>query len=170
MPSRSYSDLTALMNEPLNLTEWIHTIAASGHDMADHRAASIVLATQVEDSLQLAIMNRMIELSNEDINRLFGPYTPLGLFDAKIKIGFAFGIFDREVWSNLDRIRTTRNAFAHTGRQISFDTPAIADQCRKLSCDPAIQDPKKRFQTSCLDLIQKFLESAHDEASENEPE
>jgi hypothetical protein len=75
------------------------------------RGAAILLATNVENALQGALTRMFRTRSNT--RKLFGVNSPLGAFSNKFEVGYALGIFGDQTKSNLDIIRTVRNAFAH---------------------------------------------------------
>jgi hypothetical protein len=72
-------------------------------------------------------------LENDDIGRIFGRMGALSNFAAKIEIAYMFDLIDKAIRDDLRRIKSIRNAFAHTTRYVYFETPQIADQCQKLS-------------------------------------
>jgi hypothetical protein len=96
------------------------------------RAAAVILAALLEDALRDAILSRMVPLTEQKERQIFGPDSPLGSLSAKIKVGFALGVYGPETRADLDTIRGIRNAFAHARRPIKFDTPEIAAECAKL--------------------------------------
>jgi len=49
----------------------------------------------------------------------------LNSFYSKIVIGYALGIYDKGMRSDLTIVRNIRNAFAHSKTLIQFDHPAV---------------------------------------------
>lgn len=131
-PPSSASRLKDLIRAPGTLEE-IVTYLASLRGL-DDRAAAIVSATQLEHSLERALLQtKMVPLGNDEYGRLFGPDRPLATFNAKIRLGHALGIFERQTRRDLDRIREIRNAFAHSGLQLFFSTDEIANHCDQIT-------------------------------------
>lgn len=93
---------------------------------AHDRAVVILLATQVERFLELAIISHLPRNDDDTIEVLVGRDGPLGSFNAKIWLAYALGIITDFEKSDLDGIRKIRNAFAHAVRPISFKTEQIA--------------------------------------------
>ncbi|MGH6846795.1 MAG: hypothetical protein ACREC0_04970 [Methylocella sp.] len=57
---------------------------------------------------------------------------PIGTFNQKIAIGYAFGICDERTRDNLYNVRSIRNAFAHSKTIISFDHELVLDELKKI--------------------------------------
>jgi hypothetical protein len=130
------------------------------------RGAAILLATNVENALQGALMRMFGPRSNT--RKLFGVNSPLGAFSNKIEVGYALGIFGDQMKTNLDIIRTVRNAFAHAKIPITFDTTPVRNACSllvvpKLLPPHAIRkdnpdlEGRKRFQTVCNDTAHNLI-------------
>ncbi len=100
---------------------------------AEDRVAAIIETTSVEDALEDAILHKMVGLNNTEYSELFVGDMPLGNYGAKIKLGYALGIFGRRTRKDLDTIRWIRNAFAHSGKLLSFSTKEVADSCNLLT-------------------------------------
>src|SRR5262249_55620203 len=56
---------------------------------------------------------------------------PLNSFYTKIAVGYALGIYDLGMRTDLNIVRNIRNAFAHSPKQIKFDHPAIVKELKK---------------------------------------
>jgi hypothetical protein len=124
---RSLKDITT---EPPDLAEYMDLLDEVGEH--PDRAVAIILAAMVEGALRAAILARMVPLCERREMGLFGPDSPLGTFSAKIKVGFALGVYGPETRADLDTVRAIRNAFAHCTKPIKFDTPEVAAECAKL--------------------------------------
>jgi hypothetical protein len=99
----------------------------------DGRAAALILSSILDTVLETAIKFHFVQLSKRRFNSVFrNPTAPLSTFSSKIAIGYALGIYGDELRSQMDRIRSIRNAFAHAMLSISFDDPVIAAACNKL--------------------------------------
>jgi hypothetical protein len=108
------------------------------------RAMAIVTAVMIENALADAIQARFVRLSTEDRAAIFEGMAPLSSFSSKIKVGFAPGIYVKRIRHDLDRVREIRNAFAHSRRPISFETPAIRTVCESLWFPSLFNDAYKR--------------------------
>jgi hypothetical protein len=118
------------MEEPPDLADFMDLLdELKGQN---DRAVAIILPAQLESVLQEAIAARLVPLDKREENRIFGYDGPLGSFSAKIKIGFALGIYGPETRAHLDTIRAIRNTFAHSRKPVTFETPAVAAECAKL--------------------------------------
>jgi Mannitol repressor len=74
-------------------------------------------------------LQQMVNLSKEDHDTLFLGLGPLASFRAKTQLAFALGIIGPKTRHDLDSMREIRNALAHTGLKIDFDTPEVAALC-----------------------------------------
>ncbi len=88
----------------------------------NHRGAALLLATQLEDALQFALINRL-KIDHKRFNDIFGYDASMGTFDRKVRVAHAIGMITDETRLTLDVIRRVRNAFAHSLIPISFNTP-----------------------------------------------
>jgi hypothetical protein len=90
----------------------------------NERGAAILLAANTELCLRFSIKRHLI--TAEDAERLlFRSGGPLRSFEAKIRIGFAMGLYGAETSNNLNCIRSIRNAFAHAVIPIGFETAEV---------------------------------------------
>jgi DNA-binding MltR family transcriptional regulator len=96
----------------------------------DDRAIVIIVATVLEQALEVALMTRFVELDHDAERAVFvNESAPLNSLAAKITMAFALGIIGRKSRSDLNIIRELRNTFAHSRLTVSFDTPEIAATC-----------------------------------------
>jgi DNA-binding MltR family transcriptional regulator len=58
---------------------------------------------------------------------------PLATFAARIRIGYALGIYGPKTRDDLTFIRHVRNVFAHTRHAVDFDTKEISDASNQIS-------------------------------------
>jgi hypothetical protein len=97
------------------------------------RACGILLASVVELSLKKAIRSLMRKGMGSSLDKkLFGLDGPLGRFQAKIELGYAFDLFGPKTYHDLGLIRLMRNQFAHSRVPLRFDTPVVHDVCKHL--------------------------------------
>ena len=129
------SQLTTSELESEHMLDYFNEIGTPGND----RAAAILLARHLEDSLAVALLARLgIEKSR--LNELIGIERPLGSFDNKIRFSYAIGLLTEETRYSVDVIRSIRNAFAHALIPIRFETREVASACALITI-PAILPP-----------------------------
>lgn len=124
------------------------------------RGAALVAAAIPEKSLANLIRSYLVPLSKPDYEALFERDAPLSSFSRKIRVGYAFGLFNIEIRRDLDRIREIRNTFAHSMVPIRFSTPAVKTACAGFAAPvapfaPAAMrhdTPKFRYLTACMKL------------------
>jgi DNA-binding MltR family transcriptional regulator len=98
------------------------------------RGVAVLACALLEDVLRLAILNKMVDLTKDEQDRLFVGITPIGTLSAKTQIAYAFGIIDPATRNDLNVMREIRNGITHTTLNITFDTPEIANLCNNLNC------------------------------------
>ena len=138
-PSRVKSALRALINRPGTEAEAVDYfqqvltgfggmgVGAGGN--RNDRGVAILLATNLENSLRIAI-ERKLAIDAKHRTMLFEEEaSPLRDFSAKIRMGYAVGLFGEETKNNLDIIRIMRNVFAHAQSPVQFSTVEIEDAC-----------------------------------------
>lgn len=103
------------------------------------------------------LLSRMIALSDDERDRLFSSYGPLGSFSAKITLSHALGLFGQRTRHDLDNLKAIRNAFAHTNLDIDFDTPEVAALCEKFNCLKGLEDRDGRGPQELLSIATKAL-------------
>jgi hypothetical protein len=97
------------------------------------RAVAILIAIQLEEALHQALLGWLRPLSKTEHNQIFGATAPLSGFAARIRMSYAMGVIGSKTRDELNVIREVRNAFAHSGRELSFDTPEVRNACAFLS-------------------------------------
>ena len=125
---KALAELTQTQPERSHLKAWTEEAENQG----SHRGAAILLATMVENTLDIALI-QTLNLSKDRKREMFKPGGIFGDFGAKIIMGHAANIYGKETRNNLTIIRLIRNVFAHAKIPLSFDTPAIAEACELLS-------------------------------------
>jgi DNA-binding MltR family transcriptional regulator len=130
-----------------------------GIERLDARAAALILSAFVDNLLEKAIVLNFVPLGTAHFDGIFRKSgAPLSDFSGKIAIAFALGILDAEHRSQADRIRSIRNAFAHTVKPIDFHNPTIKAACDKL--DPQRLMTDARYQPDKDTAQEKFTISA----------
>jgi hypothetical protein len=97
------------------------------------RAAAIIAAAYVEDSLRYALMRKCVSLAGDEYKQLF-ERGPLSSFDSMTKIGYAFGLFGALMRGDLVLTREIRNGFAHAMVPLNFSTPQVVEKVEALKC------------------------------------
>ncbi len=91
---------------------------------------ALVGAAAVEQALEHAIRTHFV-IPPDAAARMFSD-GPLNNFAAKIKMGFALGVYDQRVKDELDMVRNIRNTFAHSQARLTFESPEIVAGCDAL--------------------------------------
>jgi hypothetical protein len=93
------------------------------------RAAALIVAAILEHALRTAILTHFV-LDEQETEQMFSGITsPLATFSARIKIGYALGIYGPDMKSDLQTIEHIRNVFAHSRRHLDFSSPEIIKAC-----------------------------------------
>ena len=122
-------ELTELSARDPRLGEEAAEIGRALHDVETDRGCALVGASLTENALREIIRIHAFQAPNTDLDDIFGFEAPLGTFSAKIKIAYAFGMIDKKIRDDCDRIRVLRNAFAHSRVPINFKTSAVTRGC-----------------------------------------
>lgn len=112
----------------------------------NERSVALGMGAILEGALKLAIIPKIIIPEKEGENDLFGHQAPLRAFSAKIKMGFALGIYGPKTRADLDAIREVRNAFAHSMIPVEFETTLVANVCDRITL------PERANLTADLDM------------------
>ena len=99
---------------------------------ADDRTLCLLLACQLENTLERAIDFAMGEQTADMRRDLYDNDGPLGTFSRKITIAAAMKLLGPVSHKNCRLTRHIRNAFAHAKVPITFDTEEVADACVEL--------------------------------------
>ena len=85
----------------------------------------------LEDQLKKVLQARMVKHTGP-AEEIFEGHEALATFSAKIKVAYLLGIVSHEVYSDLNRIRDIRNAFAHNLEIDSFAHASVVEKCALL--------------------------------------
>lgn len=96
------------------------------------RSAAILMAADLESTLEFAIIIRLKRNDEKTIDNLISRDGPLSSFSAKIHLAYAMGLVDDDAFNDINIIRRVRNAFAHSPRPIDFSEEVIANECARL--------------------------------------
>jgi hypothetical protein len=128
-PSKRLKKLSAEIPPDQAIHAYLSTL--KNFDFADH-AVAMMGAGLIEKALEVAILSRLIPMGNEDRERLFSydRRGPLCDLSARIRMGFAMGLYGPDTFGDLTKIREVRNAFAHSLWYIRFVTGEVASMCK----------------------------------------
>ncbi len=135
------------------------------HGQSD-RASVILLATSLEDAIEVRLKASMRELSKGDYDRLFTGHAPLATFSAKIDLAWALELYGPKTRRDLHLVRELRNACAHSKQPLFFaaelgavalllDTPVRAPHVDH----DQWPEPKDRFVLTCMLLTKALVEA-----------
>ena len=112
-----------------------------------HRGAALIAAAVLEEILEVLLTARLLKVSRDRHDALFGRGRPLDSMSAKIELGYALGLFTNAARIQLDMIREVRNKFAHRIEALTFDHPNIAKEItsRPLANMPEGQTVRQQF-------------------------
>lgn len=86
---------------------------------------AIIQAIEIDFIIEQRIIFKLARQDEETIELLSKDNGALATFFSKIVLGYALGLYDKEVMDYVNIIRRIRNAFAHSRKDISFATPQI---------------------------------------------
>ena len=107
------------------------------------RGAAILAAANFEDWLTSILIGRFVKLDEELRSNLFDN-GPLSTFSAQINLGFALGLYSKNVLKDLHTVRKIRNKFAHSAEPVKFDNQSISDMCRNLDTGNTLDSDDSR--------------------------
>lgn len=123
--------LKAISRKPPMPEDLVAVITEVQADKAD-RASALIVASMLQTALKRLVLVKLVELTETEMDGLFGRDAPMSTFSGLIRIAYAFGLVDEEIKRDLDRIREIRNAFAHASIPITFETKEVAHACEGL--------------------------------------
>jgi hypothetical protein len=93
----------------------------------DDRSVAISACALVEFSLEKALKLRLRRMTKVEQESLFDGNAPLATFSAKIKMGYALGIYGKEMRHDLETVNRIRNVFAHSVQEVTFKNRRIVN-------------------------------------------
>lgn len=104
------------------------------HHKLHDRIIGLVIPSLIERRLNRIIQDCWRDTSNGDLlGELFRDGGALGSFQTCTQVGFAIGLYDEGIFTDLKLIVKIRNAFAHQVGARDFETQPIRDYTRDLS-------------------------------------
>jgi DNA-binding MltR family transcriptional regulator len=109
------------------------------------RGAALVGAALLDDKLASTLLSFFKK--TKESRELLDVNSPLGSFNARIKVTYCIGLINEFEYREMETIRKIRNEFAHQLHGISFQTPKITALCKNLRSDtPGDISGNPRFQ------------------------
>jgi hypothetical protein len=96
-------------------------------------AACILMSAMVERWLERSLLLRLMIQSDDKTSALFERDGALSTFYGNTHLAYALDMITSETRNDLDIIRRTRNAFAHSQLPLSFQSEEISKELGKLS-------------------------------------
>jgi DNA-binding MltR family transcriptional regulator len=123
------------------------------------RGAVLVAHALLENILRRVLLSKMIPISRDEEDRLFGGMGPFSSMGARVATAYALGLITKQVRRDLDTVRKVRNRFAHTGKKIDFDDPEVVDLCGALASEinPANADERRVLFVSVIKALTVHL-------------
>jgi DNA-binding MltR family transcriptional regulator len=110
------------------------------------RGMSLYATAYIDKKLELLLKKKLIG-SNNHLKEIFSFNGPVGTFSSKIKLAYSIGLIDKVIMSDINILRQIRNEFAHSEKNISFETDSIKKLCNKLQTKSSddMKSPRKIF-------------------------
>lgn len=107
------------------------------------RGCVLLVASKLDESLE-NLHRQFIESASDSalVKTLFEYPQALSTFASKIQIGYAYGLIEKETYSDCNLLRKLRNDVAHSSADFSFGMPEIRDRVLALNAPKRLQ---KRF-------------------------
>jgi hypothetical protein len=128
--SKAFKSFIRQGSSPRELSELMNELKTDGP-----RGTVVLAGALIDDFLRSAIEATLVELTEDEKKELFEGSGLLATFSARIKIGYAMGIYGRKTRHDLNTMRELRNAYAHVAnKSIAFDTPSVVSLLRGCHC------------------------------------
>ena len=125
---RSFKEITSTLPEGKELEAAWNDI-----NQGSDTTAALIVNAWLDRHLEKALrLNFVQDLSKTELDDLFGYPAPLDSLSSKTRVAYAIGMFGKVTRDNLSAVTKIRNLFAHTPTPISFDTPEVANACKRL--------------------------------------
>lgn len=106
-----------------------------GPGAAKDRAVAIIGTAHLEEALRLAIEAHLLPMRTRDSDRLLfeDEAAPLAGLASRVRLAVSLGLVTEKERPDLVTIRGIRNAFAHSGDKITFETKEIREAVESLN-------------------------------------
>jgi DNA-binding MltR family transcriptional regulator len=101
-------------------------------DKESDRAAVILTAAMLDESLKELIEAFLIPCSSSDDPLFDGANAPVGTFSSRIECAYRLGLISKNFAKCLHVMRKIRNSFAHDVAGCKFASPSVASRIRAL--------------------------------------
>ena len=116
------------LDSPEDFEEYWQEIRA-GSD----RGACLISCAALDHILIRLIRTKLIDLTDPEGDKLFFERgATLGSLSERTDIAYAIGVINASQQQDLNSIRRIRNGFAHSAKNVSFNTQVVANECDKL--------------------------------------
>lgn len=129
-------------------------------------AKAILGAVLVEHELEVSLRRRIGIKDDAVWKDMLDERGPFSTFSRKIITGRAYRIYDDNFTTNLDIVRSIRNAFAHSKRLIDFDNPLVGAEIGKIKPIPGRRKsfasmkkakPEHAYVSLCMNLATSLI-------------
>ena len=107
-------------------------------------AATILGASFVEFTLDLALQSAIQINDDETWSTLIGDNGPLSSFYQKALMGYALGVYKKDLLTNLKVIKDVRNNFAHPRKELDFSSEEIVRIVKRAVMPESPSDKKPK--------------------------
>ena len=157
---QEFADLRDIMNR---LTTALDGVEHQTHALLVLRSSGIL-----ENLLEECLKVRFRRMSSVMESRLFGTYSPLGTFAAKIDMAYALEITDETVHEELNKFRKIRNLFAHHIGIVDLVTEPVKTIFSTLKRPPGVvAEASKQFMLCALAIEDRLIEYLRDAGATN---
>ncbi|UZE93030.1 MAG: hypothetical protein IB617_02620 [Candidatus Nealsonbacteria bacterium] len=91
------------------------------------RAAMILTASLIENTLTTLLKNYLVQVSTKDDELFDGPTAPLSNFNSKVQFAHRLGLISQKLAHDLHIIRKIRNDFAHNVYGSNLESGVVKD-------------------------------------------
>lgn len=142
-------------------TEEVYELIDSLDAIANDQYSAIAAAALLDGALKQALIKNLIVPEDLGEGDLFNSGAPLRAFSAKIKMGFALGLYGPKTRKDLDLIRDVRNSLAHAMVRLDFDTEQVANVCRRITLVDRVARTSGKIDFSRMALANVYLLSTN---------
>lgn len=122
------------------------------------RGCALMAAAYLDEELKSLLQAKLVD-DRKSVTKVFAFNGPLGSFSARIDMVFLLGLLPKSAKSDLHRLRSIRNQFAHEVEPITFEHENIAPICRALLFGVARpeSEPRYRFERAMVSLAKLII-------------
>lgn len=118
------------------------------------RGCALMATAHLDDRLRELLRCRLVDdrkIAEEALHHS----GPVGTFSSRIDFAYLLGLIPKNARRAMHLMRDIRNKFAHIAGPLTFDDPAIVDQCRHLYFDGVMQNAPaaSKFRRAAMALL-----------------